>query len=318
MKKLRTILSLAAFLLVCSVAQSQVQLGYVKTIGRPGKPGKPLANATVRLRGGVNTVLSGKDGSFSVTMPNKKDGDVIALTSVQKKGYVLTEQDLIGRPMSFSSRVPIQITMVSIKQLEADRQRIEKNAYKVAERNYKKKLDECQKQLKKNKITEEKYRQELNELQNRYNDYVSLISDMADRYARTDYDQLDSLDRVINICIENGELNKADSLIHTVFDPETVLERNYAAKNEIRQRIAFAQSIIDKASTDREAILRDLEYAKRVALLCENLANEYVIQGEKDKALACLLKSIEINAVLNGEQSDEVLELLNRVTELKQ
>lgn len=318
MMKLRTVLLLVVFLLVSGIADSQVQVGYVKTIGRPGKPGKPLANVTVRLRGGVNSVVSAKDGSFSVTMPNKKDGDVITLLSVQKKDYVLQDKDMIGRPMSFSPRVPIQITMVSTKQLEEDRQRIEKNAYKVAERNYKKKLDECKKQLKKNKITEEKYRQELNELQNKYNNYLSLISDMADRYARTDYDQLDSLDQVINICIENGELDRADSLIHTVFDPETVLERNYAAKDEIRQRIAFAQSVIDKATTDRESIMRDLDYAKRVAVLCENLANEYLIQDNKEKAIACLLKSIEIYAILYGEQSDTVLDLLNRINELKQ
>lgn len=316
--KLRTFLSLMAFLLFSSVAVSQVQVGYVKTIGRPGKPGKPLANVTVRLRGGTNTVLSTKDGSFKVNVPNKKDGDAIAVMSVQRKGYVLKDPELIGRPMSFSTRVPIEITMVSAKQLEADLQRIEKNAYKVAERNYNKKLKEYEKQLKKSRITKEKYQQELYELQNKYNNYLSLVSDLADRYARTDYDQLDSLDRVINICIERGELDRADSLIHTVFDPETVLERNYAAKKEIKQRMAFAQSIIDKAIIDRESIMRDLDYAKRLAELCENLAYEYLAQDNKEKAIACSLKAIDVYTILYGEQCEQIIQILNKINELKQ
>ena len=107
----------------------------------------------------------------------------------------------------------------------------------------------------------------------------------------------------------------ASSLIHTVFDPETVLERNRAAKEEIRQRIAFAQSIIDKANTDKEAILRDMEYAKRVAQLCDNLAEEYIIQGEQTKALECLEKSKEIKTILYGEESEEVKDANQRIKE---
>ena len=105
MMKLRTVLSLVVFLLVSGIADSQVQVGYVKTIGRPGKPGKPLANVTVRLRGGVNSVVSAKDGSFSVTMPNKKDGDPIVLLSIHKNGYELKDKELLGRQLVFLSRV---------------------------------------------------------------------------------------------------------------------------------------------------------------------------------------------------------------------
>lgn len=308
------------FIMCCLALDSwtQTQQGYVKTIGRPNKPGVALSGVAIRMKGSFNAVVSSATGEFHLLVPGKKDGDAIVLLSIQKMGYELKDKELTGRQLVFSTRVPLEILMVNQKQLAADKRRIEDNAYQVADRNYQKKLKEIETQRRNNEITAERYRLELQQLQDKYDKYLSLISDMADRYARTDYDQLDSIDREINLCIENGELEKADSLIHTVFDPETVLERNRAAKEEIRQRIAFAQTIIDKANADKEALKRDLEYAGRVAQLCNNLAEEYEVQGERMKALECLEKAREIYTILYGEDNEKVVKVINKLNELKQ
>lgn len=296
---------------------AQTQLGYVKTIGRPNKPGMALSGVVVRVKGLVNSVLTSEKGEFSIIIPGKKDGDEIAIINVGKNGYELKDRALLGRPLVFSTKVPLEILMIDKKQLEADRQRIEENAYRVAECNYQEKLLELEKQNKANEITAEKYRLELESLQNQYDKYISLIGEMADRYARTDYDQLDSIDREINICIENGDFDKADSLIHTIFDPNTVLERNRAAKEEIRARMEIAQQIIDKAQADRDAILRDKEHALRVATLSENLADEYLEQGDTKHALSCLQKALDIKKLIYGEQGDETKHLQQRINVIK-
>lgn len=319
MKRIDRILSLTALVAFIAIsASAQTLTGTVRTIGRPNKPGVPLANVTIRWKGKVNKALSRADGSFSVVMPGMKNGDAVALQSVSKNGYELKDKSIIGRQQVFSTTVPIVITMVSLSQLEADKKRIEDNAYEVARKNYEKKVKELDKQVDEKKITAEKYRQELRSLQDKYETYQSLIGDMADRYARTDYDELDSIDYQINLCIENGELEKADSLIHTVFDPETVLERNRAAKEEIRQRIEFAQSVIDKANADKEAIMRDFDYARRVVALSDNLIEEYLAQGEKEKAIDCLEKSLEILIILYNEDSDQVYQARQRLQTLKE
>ena len=298
-------------------ASAQIQKGFVKTIGRPGNPGVPLEYVTIQMVGMVNATTSTKTGEFHLSAYNKKDGDAIKLLRVQKNGFELRDKDIIGRSLVFSSQVPIYITMVDTRQLEADKKRIEDNARQVAEKNYQKKRKEIEKENKKHKLSAEKYRQELDDLQEKYDKYLSLIGDMADRYARTDYDQLDSIDVEINICIENGELEKADSLIHTVFDPETVLERNRAAKKEIEDRIKFAQAVIDKANADKAAILRDIEYAKQITFLSESLAKEYLAQGEKEKALQNLQKSLEIKKIVCNENEAELTSLTQLIEELK-
>jgi len=305
MKKV-LLLCATLFLSLLASAQTQTQLGYVKTIGRPDKPGKMLPNVMVQAKGMFNSVISDSTGYFTLSVPGKQDGDPIVFLRIQKKGYELKDKDLIGRQNACSSTVPLVIQMVDQEQLAADKRRIEANAYRVAEENYQQKLKRLEAARDSSTITIEKYRQELASLEEKYESYLSLIGDMADRYARTDYDNLDSIDRQINICIENGELDKADSLIHTVFDPETVLERNRAAKQEIQERIAIAQSIIDKATADREAIMRDIDYAKRVDELCHNLAQEYLASDQQEEAINCLNKALDLEKILYGEDSEEV------------
>ena len=296
-------------LIICSLAVgclAQAQPGYVKTQGRPNKPGVPLANVTIRMKGLMNAVISGADGKFSVLFPGKKNGDAISLVSIRKNGYELIDSEMVGRSLVFNTNVPIEIVMVSSAELEANRKRISDNAYRKAEENFQRKLKQLEQQKAESEITLEKYRQEYQELIDRYEKYKDLIAGMADRYARTDYDHLDSIDREINICIEEGELEKADSLIHTVFDPETVLERNRAAKEEVQAKMRLAQDIIDKANADKEALRRDSDYAKRVMVLCDNLAAEYLLQNEPDKARDCLMQSLSIRQFLYGEESEEV------------
>ena len=299
-------------------AQNIQQQGFVKTLGRPNKPGVPLENVRIQMLGMVNPVISSSTGEFRLSAYNKKDGDPIKLLKVRKNGYELRDKDLIGREMVFSSRVPIYITMVDTHQLAADKKRIEDNARRVAEKNYQKKLEQLKKENEGNKLSAEKYRLELEALEEKYEKYLSLIGDMADRYARTDYDQLDSIDVEINICIENGELEKADSLIHTIFDPKTVVEKNRAAKQEIRERIEFAQKVIEKANADKEAILKDMEYARQIAVIAESIANEYIAQGEKQKAIYDLEKSLTIYSILDGDDCEKVKELTKRINTLKQ
>ena len=65
---MRLFLLLLAVLL-SSISYCQTQQGYVKTQGRPNKPGKALSGVTMRWRGNMNVVLSGSDGKFRVSFP---------------------------------------------------------------------------------------------------------------------------------------------------------------------------------------------------------------------------------------------------------
>ncbi len=178
---------------------------------------------------------------------------------MQKQGYELNDRGVIGRQYAYSPTVPLTIVMVSSAQLQANKQRIENNAYKTAEKNYKAKMAKLEQQLNDKTISEKQFRTDLQDLQVKFEKYQNLIDELAEHYAHTDYDVLDEKEAEINVLIENGELEKADSLIHTMFDPVDVLKRNKEALSRIDQAISEAEGFIAQANSDMAAVLKQQE-----------------------------------------------------------
>ena len=263
MKKLASII---IAILLPLLAMAQTQQGYVRTLDRPDNAGKPLSGVTIRQTGAHNAVVSNASGTFSLNMSGKELGDPYSLQQVRKDKYELVEHDAIGRKYAYSNSVPLTIVMVSTEQLEKDKMRIENNAYKRAEKDYKTKSAALEKQLNEKTISEEEYQQEIQALINNFDKYQSMIESLADHYARTDYDALDEREREINICIENGDLERADSLLHTIdnFDPIEVLKRNKEAMAKFDSQIAQAEEMLAQANADMTEVLRrqekDAEY----------------------------------------------------------
>lgn len=244
---------------ICLSICGQTQQGYVKTLGRPNAKGTALSDVIIKIKGEHNPVKSNNDGVFSIQFQNKKNGDAYALQEVRKVGYELNEPEIVGRQFVVSDKVRKTIVMVSTAQLQADKRRIENNAYNVAEKNYKQKLALLEKEKEDGTITVEKYRKQLQELQNRFEKYQSLIDGLAEHYAHTDYDELNEKECEINICIENGNLERADSLIEILFDPTDVLKRNKEAIAKLNLQILQAEGILDQANADMAAVLKQQE-----------------------------------------------------------
>lgn len=238
---------------------AQTQQGLVKTLGRPDRKGEALSGVTVRVKGEHNATVSRGDGTILMSMPGKRNGEPYALQQVQKSGYELNEKSIIGRQHAFSDRVPLIITMVQTAQLQADKQRIEDNAYRTAEKNYKARLALLERQRAEQTMTAEQYGEALRGLQERFEKYQSLIDGLAEHYAHVDYDSLSDREREVNICIESGDLERADSLLSTVFDPVGVLERNREALARIDRSVASANDMIRQAEADMAMVLKQQE-----------------------------------------------------------
>lgn len=293
---LQTILSLCV-----SISFAQTQQGIVKTNGRPNKPGTPLGNVAVKASG-RSVSLSAADGAFGIAMNGMKGGEAFFLTSVTRHGYELADRNSVGRKYSFSPSVPMVLTMVSKSELEAEKQRIRNNAIVATQKKYEQQVEELEKKLEAQIITADAFGEKLQELQAMMDKYNELVENLADKYARTDYDQIDEVDKEINIAIEEGLFDKADSLIHTKGDIDErhkkALEWSLSSKKQ-------------KGVLDEQMAQWETSEASRLKEL-ENLAEDYyhsftidLSRMNYEKALSWLVKRSE----LDPERSDWLIDI---------
>ena len=73
---------------------------------------------------------------------------------------------------------------------------------------------------------------------------------------------------------------------------------------------------VDKAKARKR--IEDMEYARQIAAIAESIANEYIAQGEKQKAICDLEKSLIIYRILDGDDCEMVKGLVERIKTLKQ
>lgn len=269
------------FLLQSVVLMSQTQRGIVRTALRPNKKIVYLPGVTIRLRGGHTAVLSGAGGKFEMTMSKAKAGDAFYFSSVRKSGYELADNRTIGRAFTYSSKVPIEIVMINTREKEEDVRRISDNSYRRAEKTYKQRISKLEKQLSEKTISEASYRKQLQDLQTWFEKYESLINSMAERYASTDYATIDSLNAAINIAIENGELERADSLISTVGSLEKMVKENKEAERKANERLNIGRDIMENATADLTSIKND---KNRLADLLYSKYSICLTRAERDSA----------------------------------
>ena len=163
----------------------------------------------------------------------------------------MADKELTGRQMACSENVQMEILMVNREELQREKDAIAEKARQNVEIYYEKRIAEIEAQVAAGKIQETEYRQQIDALEAKYEQFEPLLEMMADKYARTDLSRLGETDIAINTTIENGDLDEAERLIRS--------------KGDFAQR---EQEIVlqDKSNADAkvqiEALQRKLEEAE--------------------------------------------------------
>ncbi len=238
------------------VGHAQTQQGLVKTKGRLGNDGKviagtPLHNVTVKVKGRTS-VVSNNRGAFSFPVP----GEAYYIEKVEKKGYLLTDPDLLSKRYSYSKDNPLYVVMETPDTQLEDKMDAAEKIRLTLQRNIQQLKDEIKHLREENKISQQEYLRRMNELFSSQEKNEKLISEMAERYSRIDYDQLDEFNRRVSELILNGELAKADSLLNTKGDI------NARVAEFIRHREANAEEEKELAQR-QEKLSKSKEYTKK-------------------------------------------------------
>ena len=260
---------LSAAMMLSIMLSAQTQQGYVKTKGRMvnGKlvPGQGLTGATVSVQGRTPVLVNATDGAFSFPSPNPQ----FRLDSVRKKGYQLVDLDACPKNYVLSSN-PLYIIMETPEQQLQDKLNAERKIRRNLQKQLQAKEDELETLKAENKLSMEEYQQSLQQLYAEQENNEQLISDMAKRYSELDYDQLDEFYRQVSLCIENGELVKADSLLNTRGDISKQVEEQLMKGQAIQEQ----EKLLGKAKAVHTADNEEL--AKRCYSYFETFSTQHL------------------------------------------
>lgn len=279
MRRIFVLLLLLPLAIMASFAQTQQ--GYVKTKGRLGSNGSlvkgtRLSGATVTVKG-QNAVLSGSNGTFTLAIPSTN----FYLQNVQKQGYVITDPDALSRQYAYSKN-PLVLVLEDKNQLEAERRSIERKISNKLYAQLQSREEEIESLKNQKKITEEKYRELLQKLNNDQDANERIIKDMTDRYASMDFDQIDDFNRRISDCIINGRLTEADSLLRTKGDIS-------ARTAELRQLQEQNAKDEEKLKKEKKVLEKNKDLAQKkmddIAQDCYSKYEIFKMQHQNDSAM---------------------------------
>lgn len=281
--------------LFCTTSFAQTQQGIVKTRGRMvnGKlvAGTKLSGATITLNFG-NALVSGSQGGFSFNVPN---GKTYSLVMAKKLGYTLADPEITRRSFKYSASNPFYVVLEEENQRQADINAVTKKVRRTLIAQLQKREDEIEALKEQNKLTEEVYQQKLKELYDNQSKSEQLVKEMAERYASTDYDQLDEFNRQVQMYIEEGELLKADSLINTrgsIEERFAHVKEQESAYTQREAEILAEQVSLEKSrkvtQREKEDLMLDL-YAKHTI---------YLQSYEQDSAVYCLKLRADLDTTI--------------------
>lgn len=134
------------------------------------------------------------------------------------------------------------------EQYQEEKHRIENSISTAMERRYKSEIERLEQQKAANQLSLEQYHQQLQQLQQNFERIQGLVEGLAEHYALMDYDELNDKEREINLAIEAGQLERADSLLQLLGVQKQA--------QDIAQRLQNGQQLQTEAQQDMTQILK--------------------------------------------------------------
>jgi len=269
MKKL-----LIVVLFLPAVMMAQVQKVMIRTTGSIKQVnGEPVSGVLVKSIGETNKAISNKHGKLSLQVSVTQEGQAYRLLSVIKKGYELNDPLLIGRPLAYSSKIPLEIIMISSKELNRIKTEIEEQINQQVQKKYSAALTSLNDSLNNELISLERFREQVDFLTKQRDLFDPLVNTMADHYAHTDFAKLDSTDLKICYLIMEGDIEQADILLSekgNISDRIAAIQRQkelYGQADVLVDKLKKSLSEQRKAyEKERDDIANDLYHKHAIAL----------------------------------------------------
>lgn len=157
----------------------------------------------------AGSTVSGERGDFALKFKTLKAGDKVKVMRVEKNGYVLFNKEAVDQWHISRSDKPFSIVMCR----EEKYREIRNNYERISSASYARQLKAEENKLlalkKQNRLTEEKYKEQLTQLRNDYEARLEKLDNYIDRVARIDLSELTEKENAIITLMQNGKVDEA-------------------------------------------------------------------------------------------------------------
>lgn len=294
-----------------SVCQRVEQRGWVTELSS-GR--KSLSGVQILFKG-ASPEVSNNDGLFELSFNEKTYGDLIFSEKISKEGYELVNDiDLKHATLSRDSLVVVMCRAGLVAKMKADYYDVSMSTFT---KNHEIRLNELMNLLKQNKITEDGYQKELFELEEKYKKAEEYAKQLADKYARTNFDDVSEIYKEAFNYFKNGDLDKTIELLEKV----QIVERVKLHIYDNQKIIALTNELLTAKADNEKGIKQDME-ALELAAEMYNMKFDY----EKADKMYYTLWTMDSTNVKNtmkyaaflvfNEKQTKAIEFFLKITQL--
>jgi tetratricopeptide (TPR) repeat protein len=187
-------------------ALAQVQKGTVR-LQNSGK--KPVSGVKI-LYTGAKATESDAAGSFRLVFAGKKPGDIVFMEKIHKQGFELVNfKELEINKISNQDAFGVDIILAPAGTLEAARREYYRISNTAMMAGLDREKSTLKAQLEQAKITQKQYLQKYEELKNQYEEQRKNLDILAEKFARTNFDDMGAVQREALELFKAGKIDEA-------------------------------------------------------------------------------------------------------------
>jgi|GEM_PF-1568251 len=188
-------------------AQDIQVLGIVRELNSDKRP---IANVRVVFEDAVPTI-SGTDGRFELLFPRTKSGYPMIPKEISKRGFEIVNTKELQSLRLGSSKESRFIDIIMAPQGTIDSLKVVyyNISLKALEEGYSKQIRGLEKQLDSQEITRTQYEEELKEEEKRFQRQLIYLRDLAEKFARTNFDDVSQLYKEAFDLFKAGKIEEA-------------------------------------------------------------------------------------------------------------
>lgn len=205
-KRILSCISMLIWSVTYLLAQS-IQQGIVMEYNGE-KQKTPLSNVSISVKNAARCI-SDQEGRFKLDFRTLHPGDKVEVRTIEKEGYVVFNQDAVDEWRVAKEESTFVIILCKDNRFKA----LKDKYYTIASESYARQKEAEEKYiadlLKKGKMQEEEYQQQLKAISDQYLDQLDNLDNYIDRFARIDLSELDQEERSIIEMVQHGQIDEA-------------------------------------------------------------------------------------------------------------